>query len=203
MIQRTSKNFIEKILSDNPKWKVLDIGCGYSANPHATTICDIQDFSKYYKNKTFVKITEKNLPFKDKEFDFVVASHVAEHVKDVTYFLNELSRVSKQGYIEVPTRLEDNLVFENKNDHLWHFVFDDVKKKIIISNKVQYFQPILTVSSIKSLNNFFKESLVLELHWDNSIEYSIIKNDLKPSHNISILKLFKKYISKKVRQLIK
>ena len=203
MIQRTSKSFIEKILSDNPKWKVLDIGCGYSANPHATTICDIQDFSKYYKNKTFVKITEKNLPFKDKEFDFVVASHVAEHVKDVTYFLNELSRVSKQGYIEVPTRLEDNLVFENKNDHLWHFVFDDVKKKIIISNKVQYFQPILTVSSIKSLNNFFKESLVLELHWDNSIEYSIIKNDLKPSHNISILKLFKKYISKKVRQLIK
>jgi len=203
LIQRTSKSFIEKILSDNPKWKVLDIGCGYSANPYATTICDTQDFSKYYKNKTFVKITEKNLPFKDKEFDFVVASHVAEHVKDVTYFLNELSRVSKQGYIEVPTRLEDNLVFENKNDHLWHFVFDDVKKKIIISNKVQYFQPILTVSSIKSLNNFFKESLVLELHWDNSIEYSIIKNDLKPSHNISILKLFKKYISKKVRQLIK
>ena len=74
------------------------------------------DLSDHYKDKSFVKITEKKLPFKDKEFDFVIASHVAEHVEDISYFLNELSRVGKKGYIEVPTRLEDNgIEFKKKN----------------------------------------------------------------------------------------
>ena len=62
------------------------------------------------------------MPFKDNEFDYIIASHVVEHVEDISYFLNELSRVGKRGYIEVPTRLEDNLVFENKKDHIWHLV---------------------------------------------------------------------------------
>ena len=122
LIKRTSKTFINKTLSENPNWKILDIGCGYNANNYATTISDTLDLSGYYKNKYFVKITDKKLPFKDKEFDFIIASHVIEHVDDISFFLNELARVGKQGYIEVPTKLEDNLVFENKKDHLWHLV---------------------------------------------------------------------------------
>ena len=80
LIKRTSKTHIEKILSQNPNWKVLDVGCGYASNEYATTISDILDLSDHYRDKTFVKITEKKLPFKDKEFDFIIASHVAEHV---------------------------------------------------------------------------------------------------------------------------
>ena len=131
LIKRTSKTHIESIISQNPNWKVLDIGCGYGANKYATTISDIIDLSNHYKDKTFVKITEKKLPFKDKEFDFVISSHVAEHVEDISYFLNELARVGKKGYIEVPTKLEDNLVFENKKDHLWHMEFDDDNNQLI------------------------------------------------------------------------
>ena len=41
-----------------------------------------------------------------------------EHVEDIDFFIKELERVSKKGYIELPTMLEDNLVFENKKDHL-------------------------------------------------------------------------------------
>ena len=109
----------------------MDIGCGYGANKYATTVSDILDLSNHYKDKSFVKINEKKLPFKDKEFDFVIASHVAEHVEDVSFFLNELSRIGKKGYIEVPTRLEDNLVFENKKAHIWHLVFDDDNLSLI------------------------------------------------------------------------
>ena len=87
MIKRTSKTHIEKILSQNPNWKVLDVGCGYGANKYATTISDILDLSDHYRDKNFVKITEKKLPFKDKEFDFVIASHVAEHVEDISYLM--------------------------------------------------------------------------------------------------------------------
>lgn len=203
MIKRTSKIYIEKILSENSNWKILDVGCGYGANKYATTVSDILDLKDHYKEKSFVRITEKKLPFKDQEFDFVIASHVVEHVEDVTFFLNELSRISKKGYIEVPTRLEDNLVFENKKAHLWHLVFDDVNRQLNIYKKKQYFEPVLTVGTIKKLNDFFRESLVIELYWENSIEFKINQEDLKITNKISILNLLKKYFSKKIRLLIK
>ena len=202
MIKRTSKIHIEKILSENPNWKVLDIGCGYDANKYATTISDILDLSNHYKDKSFVKITEKKLPFNDKEFDFVIASHVAEHVEDVSFFLDELARIGKKGYIEVPTRLEDNLVFENKKAHIWHLVFDDIKNQINISKKQQYFEPVLTVGTIKKLNDYFRESLVIELNWEDTIEFNIVDNDSTLS-KVSILNLLKKYFSKRIRLLIK
>jgi ubiquinone/menaquinone biosynthesis C-methylase UbiE len=146
-------------------------------------------------------LTEKKLPFKDKEFDFVIASHVMEHVEDVDFFITELERISYKGYIEVPTILEDNLVFENKKDHLWHMDFDDVDLKLLISKKIQYFEPILTVSSIKDLNNIFRRSFILELTWENKIDYIINKEVKENFEKISILKLFKKYFSKKLRML--
>jgi ubiquinone/menaquinone biosynthesis C-methylase UbiE len=203
LIKRTSKTFIEKTLSENPDWKILDIGCGYGANKFATTVSDVLDLSNHYKDKSFVKITEKKLPFKDKEFDFVIASHVVEHVEDVSYFLNELSRIGKKGYIEVPTRLEDNLVFENKKAHIWHLVFDDVNNQINISKKQQYFEPVLTVGTIKKLNEYFRESLVIELSWEDSIKFNMAEDNLKTTAKISILNLLKKYFSKKIRLLIK
>ncbi len=203
MIKRTSKQHIEKILSTNSSWKILDIGCGYGASKYATTICDIQNLSEFYKDKKFVQLKEKKLPFLDKEFDFVIASHVLEHVHDIEFFISELERVSKKGFIEVPTKLEDNLVFENKKDHLWHMDFDDVGNKLLIENKKQYFEPVLTVSTIKNLNKIFRKSLVIELLWESKIDYSFNKNTKNNFDKISVFNLFKKYFSKKIRMLIK
>ena len=203
LIKRTSKIFIEKTLLLKPDWNILDIGCGYGANRYANTICDVQDLSKYYPNKKFVKLIEKKLPFKDKEFDFVIASHVLEHVEDVVFFIKELERVSNKGYIELPTMLEDNLVFENKKDHLWHMDFDDVELKLLISKKNQYFEPILSVSSIKKLNEIFRKSFVLELFWENNINYVINKITNEKFEKISILSLLRKYFSKRLRMFFK
>ena len=87
MISRTSKTYIENLLSQKKDWKILDIGCGYSANNYATTICDVQDLSNFYKNKNFVILKNNDLPFDDNQFDFVISSHVMEHVKDLKYFI--------------------------------------------------------------------------------------------------------------------
>ena len=198
MIKRSSKKYINKLLDDNPNWKVLDIGCGYGAHKKASVVCDVQDLSKFYKDKIFIKIESEILPFKVKEFDFVIASHVLEHVEDVDIFIKELERVSSKGYIEVPTKLEDNLVFENKKDHIWHMEFDDINYELIISKKVQYFEPILTVSSIKKLSEIFKQSLVLELYWENQIKYK--KNEeSKITQRFSRLYFLRKFISKNFR----
>tara|TARA_B110000037_G_scaffold2314_1_gene2744 strand:+ start:383 stop:994 length:612 start_codon:yes stop_codon:yes gene_type:complete len=203
LIKRTSKKFIEETLSLNPAWKILDIGCGYNANKFASVICDVQDLSNYYPDKKFTKLIEKKLPFKNNEFDFVIASHVMEHVEDVEFFIKELDRIANQGYIELPTKLEDNLVFENKKDHLWHMDFDDVENNLLITKKTQYFEPVITVSTAKKLNEIFRKSLVLELFWEDKIDYKIIKTEEKNFVKISISNLLKKYFSKRLRMFFK
>jgi SAM-dependent methyltransferase len=203
LIKRTSKKYIDNLLQKNTTWNILDIGCGYNANKFAKVICDVQDLSSHYQDKKFIRLIEKKLPFVDKEFDFVIASHVMEHVEDVAFFIKELERVSIKGYIELPTMLEDNLVFENKKDHLWHMDFDDVENKLLISKKIQYFEPILTVSTIKKLNEVFRTSLVLELIWEDSIDYIINQSTEGAFRKISILSLLKKYFSKRLRMFFK
>ena len=203
MIKRTSKKYIDNLLQSNATWNILDIGCGYNANKFAKVICDVKDLSNHYHDKKFIRLTKKKLPFKDKEFDFVVASHVIEHVEDIDFFIKELERVSKKGYIELPTMFEDNLVFENKKDHLWHMDFDDVENKLLISKKVQYFEPVLTVSTIKKLNEVFRTSLVLELIWEDRINYIVNQSTEDTFKKISVLNLFKKYFSKRLRMFFK
>ncbi|MDB3872051.1 class I SAM-dependent methyltransferase [Candidatus Pelagibacter sp.] len=203
MIKRTSKKYIDNLLQNNITWNILDIGCGYNANKFAKVICDVQDLSNHYQDKKFIRLTEKKLPFKDKEFDFVVASHVMEHVEDVDFFIKELERVSKKGYVELPTKFEDNLVFENKQDHLWHMDFDDVENKLLISKKVQYFEPVLTVSVMKRLNEVFRTSLVLELIWEDTINYVVSQSTVDTFKKISVLNLLKKYFSKRLRMFFK
>lgn len=46
-------------------------------------------------------------PFADDAFDFVVCSHTLEDVRDPVRVCEELVRVAKAGYVEVPAPLED------------------------------------------------------------------------------------------------
>ena len=95
------------------------------------------------------------------------------------------------------------MVFENKKAHIWHLVFDDVNNQINISKKQQYFEPVLTVGTIKKLNEYFRESLVIELSWEDSIKFNIDEDNFKAPVKLSNLNLLKKYFSKKIRLLIK
>ncbi len=204
MLKRTSINFVNDILKKNVKWKIADIGCGYRANVNASVIADVQDLSDYYPNKKFIKIDEKKLPFKDKEFDFVIASHVIEHVQDFEYFVKELERISSKGYIELPSRLGDNLIFENRTDHIWWFTFDDINNQIIASKRNQLIDPFMTVSMGKHFEKIFRESFVLELAWEDKIEYKI-DDEIRQENvtKISFFKLLKKYFSKKIRTFVR
>ena len=204
MLKRTSIKLLNSILEKNSKWNILDIGCGYKAHPKASIIADVQDFSNFYKERKFVQIQEKNLPFKDKEFDFVIASHVIEHVEDFEFFIKELERISSKGYIELPSRLGDNLVFENKNDHIWWFCYDDVTNNLIASKRNQLIDPFITVSTAKLFEKIFRESLIIELAWEEKIDYKI-DNSIRQEHfeKISFFKLFRKYLSKKIRTFYK
>ncbi len=204
MLKRTSIHQINLTLEKNPSWKILDIGCGYRAHKKANIIADQKDLSAFYPDKKFIKINEKKLPFKDKEFDFVIASHVIEHVEDFQFFISEIERISNKGYIELPSKLGDNLVFENKNDHIWWFEYNDVTNELMISKRNQIIEPFLTVATGKLLEEIFRDSLILELYWEEKIDYKI-DDSIKYSKykKIPFIKLIKKYFSKRIRMLIK
>tara|TARA_B100000029_G_scaffold459425_1_gene489514 strand:- start:1250 stop:1864 length:615 start_codon:yes stop_codon:yes gene_type:complete len=204
LLKRTSIKNLNKLIEENPKWNILDIGCGYRANQKASTIADIQDLSSYYPDRKFIKISEKKLPFKDKEFDFVIASHVIEHVNEFEFFIKEIERISSKGYIELPSRLGDNLVFENKKDHIWWFVFDDIKNKLLASKKNQIIEPFINVSTAKLLEKIYRESLVIELLWEEKIDYEL-DNSIAAleEKKISFFKIVKKYLSKRIRSFYK
>ena len=205
MLKRTTKKFVEEYLSQKKNWRILDIGCGYTANKYSTHVADTQDFSNLYKDKKFTHIKEKKLPFADKEFDFIIASHVLEHVEDIEYFIKELERVANSGYIEVPTRLEDNLVDVNEKAHIWWINFDDINNSLFITKRKQIIEPFLSVSTIQNLRKFFRDSLVTEIFWESKINYLISKssNNLKLYKKLFFFKIIKKFFSKKIRRLFK
>ena len=202
MIERTSREHVLEILKENQnKWNILDIGCNQDAVSYAQTVADSVDYSKFYKDKQFILIQSKELPFKDKEFDFVYASHVIEHVEDVSFFINEIERISNKGYIELPSLLEDNIVLSNNSlhDHKWIFKFNDVEKILLIEKKKQFIEPFITHGILfSSLRKNFRSSLVLELMWKEKINYKFeeFTFQIKKPYFISIIK---KYLSYRIR----
>ena len=205
MIQRTSREHVLKILKENQNnWEILDIGCNIAPVEFAQTVADVQDFSKFYekKDKKFVLIKDKTLPFSNNQFDFVYASHVIEHVEDVSFFISELKRISRKGYIELPSILEDNLVLStnSSDDHKWMFKFDDVEKVLLVEKKKQLIEPFITHGVLfDSLRKNFRSSLVLELYWENEINYEFRDFTVKAKKPI-FFTIIKKYFSHFIRK---
>ena len=81
--------------------------------------------------------------------------------------------------------------------------FDDIDNILIINKRIQYIEPVLTVSTIKKFDEFFRKSLVLELEWNESIEHKFIELDENAFVKPSIIGLVRKYLSKKIRTFIK
>lgn len=96
---------------------VLDAGGGYDPFPRADWVIDIVDYSqrRQVAAERFSEATWINrdlcdrapLPFADKQIDFAICSHTLEDIRDPIWVCAELSRVARAGYVEVPSRLEE------------------------------------------------------------------------------------------------
>lgn len=106
--------FPDKIKNIKLTDKVLEIGPG--ANPHSRSdvLLELQyetdlesqaQFGytgKLNSDKKIVFYKGEKFPFLDKEFDYVICSHVIEHVENPEKFLSEIFRVASKGYFEYP-----------------------------------------------------------------------------------------------------
>jgi uncharacterized protein YbaR (Trm112 family) len=87
---------------------VLEVGSGGNPYPRANVLLDAYEetrerhWAPLIHDRPTVLAYGEELPFKDKAFDFVIASHVLEHSPEPEKFLGELQRVASAGYIETP-----------------------------------------------------------------------------------------------------
>lgn len=112
-----------------PSDLVLEIGSGNSPRPRSDIIADrlVHDDSQragrftIVIDRPFVIADGYRLPFKNKTFDYVICSHVLEHMEDPKAFVREIMRVGKAGYIEVPDIYGERLF--GWDFHLWYCEF--------------------------------------------------------------------------------
>lgn len=106
-------------------WRVLDIGSGHNPHSRADILLDnnlLDDTERSGKPavrdaRPFVVGDAQCLPFKNHCFDYVIASHIAEHTSDPIAFCREIQRVAPRGYVECPGPLGERLLGEPF--HLW------------------------------------------------------------------------------------
>jgi SAM-dependent methyltransferase len=126
----------------NKKDKVLEVGGGHNPHPRSNVVVDKFIDSNYHrhsdikvlKHQQFLQADGENLPFKDKEFDFVICNQVLEHVENPEAFLREQMRVSKSGYLEVPSLIGEYLF--PKKSHKWLIL--ELDNKLVLFEKEKY-----------------------------------------------------------------
>lgn len=190
MISKSTEN-IYSILEKLPKeYKVIDIGGASAPFKRANTIIDFVTFGSIDINKAKgpgeIKFSEESYvsqdicgrekwPFKDKQFDFSICSHVLEDIRDPIWVCSEIIRISKAGYIEVPSRLYEttfNLEIKNlagASHHRWIVDLDN-NKSLRFTFKYMH---VHSKAVNKNRNTYDKNNpeMYLCLSWDDSFDF--------------------------------
>jgi SAM-dependent methyltransferase len=221
--------FPERIKNIKKNDKVLEIGPGSMPFPRANVYLEkrYQDDKEFYRQRGHMEKVElkgevvyydcKKFPFSDKEFDYVICSHVLEHVEDIEHFIGEINRVSKGGYLEFPTIYYDyiyniyehiNLVFYDGNVIKWM-----KKSNAGMTNfgKIQEFFFTTSMKGYKSFINDIKQFMFQGFEWENEIKIKQVYKldalcyDLDlleiPEHENN-LKTFRKRLKRKIISLL-
>lgn len=61
---------------------------------------------------------EKGIPLPDQSCDFIVCSHLLEHIEDPLFLCREMERVSSAGYIETPGIVQE--MIWHHEVHKWY-----------------------------------------------------------------------------------
>jgi SAM-dependent methyltransferase len=158
--------FPTRIRSIGSGAKVLDIGPGNSPHPRADILLEkrfspVEAYEQRGKtpelvtDKPIVFFDDHNFPFRDKEFDYVICSHVLEHVPDVKQFVAEIFRVAKAGYFEFPSIYYEYIY--NFPVHLQLLSYTGSELRFMPKNKSK-------LDHFKSVQKLFYRSLELDYY---------------------------------------
>ena len=154
-------------------------------------------------------------PFLDKEFDYVICSHVIEHIPsdDLPLFISELQRVAGKGYIEFPTVFYEficyplvHLWFMNYRNDCIHFLNKEKFKSNFIHKIYRDMVYNDNFISEKLFSNY-QELFFCGFEWNQKIDYKIVNNFNDLINESDYIK-YKKYFGNKkkdssIRMIIK
>lgn len=139
-------------------------------------------------------------PFADGEFDYVVCSHVIEHIpkEELDQFIRELARVAKRGYIEFPNVLYEFVNYQPV--HLWLMNYRDgvmyfADKSGFRTSKIHAaFREMVYGSDAYLYKAFerYKEAFFCGFEWEGKINYRFVENydELIADQDLNRLKLY-------------
>src|SRR4051794_8143444 len=120
MLEASAAEVLARIGPDD---LVLDVGGWGQPFPRADWVLDLlpygtrglYDYDRETAAERFSEATwvqrdicdHEPWPFADRQFDFAICSHTLEDIRDPIWVCSELQRVARAGYIEVPSRLEE------------------------------------------------------------------------------------------------
>jgi SAM-dependent methyltransferase len=107
---------------------ILDVGSGQLPCPRATILADYFPDKSIHRSdypvvedRPLVVCSAQRLPFLAGVFDFVICSHVLEHLDDPVGAVAQMARVARAGYFETPAYGKDILVGTGRM-HRWQVV---------------------------------------------------------------------------------
>jgi len=164
-------------------YKVLEVGPGSNPTKRADVLAEkfLEDNShrrggfRIYPNQKLVEADGENLPFADKEFDYVICSHVLEHVDDPYKFMKEQSRVAKMGYLEVPSLIGEWLA--PKSAHKW--VILEIDKKVVLYEKSRITDRFGTDFGDLFLNYLPYNSLLFRILTTSKQNFTTVRHEWK------------------------
>ena len=163
---------------------VLDVGSGDKPHWRADVLLDHYVGDEYGGQRSGAAAARvdrplfdadaSDMPFADKVFDYVICSHVLEHVERPDLVIAELARVAKAGYIEVPEAASAKIV--DFPSHLWWVTVDE-GVLVFTAKTAPYFDAdidrYLDASGMRQpLADLLDKHLdhrVIELHWTGAV----------------------------------
>lgn len=114
-------------------------------------------------------------PFEDGQFDFVTCGHTLEDVRDPLFVCHEMNRVAKAGYIEVPSRLEEQSYgFQGPwvgwGHHRWLIDIEDGRIDFVMKHHVVH-GPEANWFPLSFYRTLTEEQKAQSLWWEDSFEY--------------------------------
>jgi SAM-dependent methyltransferase len=190
---RNPKNRFDLAVSRSER--VLEVGGGHNPHPRANVEVDKFTDTNYHRSgdikvlghQEFINVDGETLPFKDKEFDYVICCHVLEHVENPHIFLQEQFRVAKRGYIEIPSLLGEVLAFRESHKWVLHehndvlYIVD--KQKINFQapqyNLMELVQDYLPKHSIgfKIVERTHANLMTIRIEWKDDFKYVVDPTD--------------------------
>jgi hypothetical protein len=118
VLAKSAQKIVSELLDDA---LVLDVGGWHSPFARADWVLDLMPYetrgsapggreSERFTADTWIQrdvCAREPWPFRDRQFAFAACSHTLEDVRDPVWVCSELARVATAGYLEVPSRLEE------------------------------------------------------------------------------------------------